>query len=229
MEKNKIRGYVVLAVLVALLCVVAFVPPLTRNATFWVGFVFGSVAIFTQLYFLKVSFCKGKDVKSKFYGFPIARLGVIYLVTQLCFSIAEMVLAKLLAPWIAVLVNVVFIAFAIIGCVAAETMRDEIERQDVVLKTNVNNMRSMQSLSLAIVGLCADEELKSELQKVSDEFKFSDPVSSEATLEIEKELENQLKEIQATVVEGDNESAKKLCKNVIVSLAERNRVCKLGK
>lgn len=229
MDKNRVRKYIILSVFFILVSVIAFVPPLAKTATFWVGYVFAIVAIVSQLYFIHVSFELGEDAKSKFYGFPIAKIGVTYLGAQVAFSIAEMFLAGLLASWIAVLINVVFLALAILGCIAAETMRDEIEHQDVVLKTNVNNMRAMQSLSLAIVGLTSDEELKNELQKVADEFKFSDPVSSEDTLEIEKELENQLKEIQAVVVEGDSESAKKLCKNVVVSLAERNRVCKLGK
>lgn len=168
-------------------------------------------------------------MKSKFYGFPIAKIGVVYLGVQVAFSIAEMVLASILVAWIPAIINVVFLCLAVVGCVAAETMREEIERQDVVLKKNVDNMRGLQSLSKAIVGLSSDEGLTKELQKVADEFQYSDPVSHDSTLSLEAELDSQLREIQAAVVEGDVEGAKKLCRSVLVSLAERNRVCKLGK
>lgn len=227
--KNKQRCYTVLGILFILFTLIAFVLPVLKNLTFWFGYVFGVIAIVAQIYFLKTSFENGNDARSKFYGFPIARVGFIYLVVQVLISIIEIALASKLMSWIAVIADVIVLAFAVIGCISAETMRDEIERQDTALRKKVNKMRSLQSFSLSIVGMSTDRELTAELQKVADEFKYSDPVSSDDTIPIEIDLDSQLKEIQAAVVEGDSESAKKLCKNILVCLAERNRLCKLEK
>ena len=90
-------------------------------------------------------------------------------------------------------------------------------------------MRNLQSMSVTLVGLCANEETKKIMRNVADEFKYSDPVSSEQTQNIESELQSQMDEIQKAIVDEDNEAVKILCKRMLVCLAERNRICKLNK
>ena len=90
-------------------------------------------------------------------------------------------------------------------------------------------MRELQSLSAALVGQCSDETFKIELQKLSEEFKYSDPVSSEKTKEIEKDLYVQMKKLQTALIEGDIEGAKAFCGELLSELSERNRVCELSK
>ena len=97
------------------------------------------------------------------------------------------------------------------------------------LKKNLNNMRNLQSMSVTLVGLCANEETKKIMQNVADEFKYSDPVSSEQTQNIESELQSQMNEIQKAIVDEDDEAVKVLGKRILVSLTERNRVCRLNK
>jgi len=229
MGKNELRGYIVDAILFVVFSVIAFAAPFEMNGVFWLAYIFGVIAILAQVYFFRVSFTKGADARSKFYGFPIAKIGVVYLIAQLVVSLVEMIVAKNLASWIALVFNVIVVALAAIGCISADIMRDEIQRQDQGLKKNVSNMRALQSLSASLAGLCGDELLKSAIQNMAEEFKYSDPVSSEDTLEMEKELDVQLKELQKAIVDGDIESAKALCGKIGIGLAERNRIAKLGK
>ena len=126
-------------------------------------------------------------------------------------------------------VNVLLLALAVAGCITVDAMRDEIIRQDGALKKNVGNMRELQSLSAALVGQCGDEALKPMLQKLADEFRYSDPVSSEKTQELEEDMKVQLGDIQQALVEGDSDGAKKLCGKLMGSLAERNRICSVSK
>ena len=108
-------------------------------------------------------------------------------------------------------------------------MRDEIVQQDGKLKKNVANMRELQSLSATMVSHCANEELRVTLQKLADEFRFSDPVSSEETLEMEEDMHSQLGNIQQALVDGDTDGAKKMCTKLMGSLVERNRICSVSK
>lgn len=229
MTKNGLRGYIALAIVFIVFSVIAFTAPFSITAPFWIAYIFGVIAIAYQIYVFKMSFAKGEGVKSKFYGFPIAKIGVVYLATQLVLSFVEMCLATFVPGWIVIIVNVISVAVAAIGCIAADAMRDEIVRQDVQLKKDVSNMRALQSLSSTLVGMCSDESLKSELQKLADEFKFSDPVLSEATKEIENDLDVQMKELQKALIDGDFESAKTFCSKLLDGLSERNRVCALNK
>lgn len=229
MNKNSVRGYLTLAIVFAVLCVVSFVAPFPKTSVFWVGYIFAVIAIAFQIYVFKISFSGADSVKSKFYGFPIAMVGMTYLFAQLIASIIEMILAAILPVWVAVIVNILLLGFVLVGCIATEAMRDEIIRQDVVLKKDVSNMRNLQSMSASLVGLCQDADLKKELQALADDFKYSDPVSSEQTLTLEADLDTQMNEIQKSLIDGDFESVKALCNRILGCLAERNRVCRLGK
>ena len=229
MSKNAARGYVVLALALAIFSVVAFVIPFSHTTVFWIGYGFGALAILFQLYIFNIAHTANGDARSRFYGFPIVRIGICYLAAQLVASVIEMALAKLLPVWVPVLVNVVMLALALVGCITVDAMRDEIDRQDGQLKKNVSNMRELQSLSAALVGQCSDESLKQTLQKLADEFRYSDPVSSEKTREIEEDMKSQLGDIQQALVEGDSDGARSLCGKLMGSLKERNRICSVSK
>ena len=227
--KNSTRSLIIIAIALVVFSVVAFAIPFAHTTAFWVAYGFGALAILFQLYIFKASFAGDGDAKSRFYGFPIARLGVYYLVVQLIVSVIEMALARVIPTGGAVAINVLLLALAVVGCITVDAMRDEIIRQDTALKKNVGNMRELQSLSAALVGQCADASLRPTLQKLADEFRYSDPVSSEKTLELEEDMKVQLGDIQQALVEGDSDGAKKLCGKLMGSLAERNRVCSVSK
>ena len=229
MTKNVSRGLIVLAIVLAVFSLIAFAAPFAHTAVFWIGYGFGVFAILFQLYIFKASFAGNSDAKSRFYGFPIARLGVYYLIAQLILSIIEMALAGLIPAWPAVIVNALALAIALIGCITTETMRDEIVQQDNKLKKNVSAMRELQSMAASMVGQCSDDEMKSIVKKVADELRFSDPVSSEATAELEDELRCELVDIQQAIVEGDKDGAKALCGKLLGCLLERNRICSVNK
>lgn len=229
MSANGKKGCVVAAIILVVFSVIAFAAPFAMTGTFWVGYCFGVIAIAAQLYFFTISFSKGEDAKSRFYGFPIVKIGVIYLVVQLILSIIQLIAAAVLPIWVALILNILVLAIAAIGSIAADIMREEIVRQDTVLKEDVNNMRGLQSLAASLPGLSQDEEIKKLLQELSDEFRYSDPVSSEDTQALESELKFMLEELQQTLISDNSEGAKGICLKTKVKLAERNRVCKLGK
>ena len=227
--KGKIQTILILAIVLAAYLLLAFVIPFAKTAVFWMALVFTLAAFGVQLYVLKLSFTKGKDARSKFYGFPIARIGVVYLIVQIALSFLFMAIAKICAAWIAVIIFVLLLAVAAVGVVAADAMRDEVERQDVQLKTDVAAMRALQSRSTALVSRCEDAELKADAQKLSNAFRYSDPVTNDATKDAEHELSACMDELERAVLDNDTDSAKTFIKRTAAQLAERNRLCKLNK
>ena len=228
MSKNATRGIITLAVLFVVFTVIAFVIPFPKTTVFWIAYLCGVFAILFQVYIFKSSF-GNEDARSRFYGFPIARLGIIYLVIQLIASIAEIALAKFIPAWIVIVINVLILAFALIGCITSETMRDEIAKQDGKLKKSVFNMRELQSISATLVDQCSDENLKKDLKKLADEFRYSDPLSSDKTKVLEADLQSRVSDLQQAIVDGDIEGAKALCSKISGCLKERNRICALSK
>ena len=144
-------------------------------------------------------------------------------------SIAEIALSKILPIWVVILINVVIFAVAMIGCITTETVRDEIVRQDGKLKESVFNIRELQSISATLVDQCGDEELKKSLKKLADDFRYSDPLSSDKTQTLETEMQVRIGELQQAVIDGDIESAKQLCDKLAGNLRERNRICAVNK
>jgi hypothetical protein len=226
--KNKIRTWVVLAIIFVVYSVITFALPFAHTATFWLSYVFAVVAIAVQVYILHTAFMKEKSIKSKFYGFPIANIGFFYLIAQLVLGLIMMALSAKIAVWIPVVLYVILLGVAAVGFIAADAMRDEVERQDVQLKKDVSVMRGLQSKVNGIVGLCS-AAVREDVAKLAEELRYSDPVSSEAIASVEKELSACVDELQAAVVDGDNAAVRELCRKASVTLVERNRLCKLNK
>ena len=135
----------------------------------------------------------------------------------------------LIGKWIAVIVFALLLAVTAVGVIAADAMRDEVERQDRQLKTDVAAMRALQSRAAALVSRCEDAALKADAQKLSDAFRYSDPVTNDATKDAEHELSACMDELERAMLDNDAESAKVLMKRTAAQLAERNRLCKLNK
>ena len=229
LSKGKFQAILILAIVLVAYLLLAFVIPFAKTAVFWLALVFTLAAFGVQLYVLKLSFTKGRDARSKFYGFPIARIGIVYLIVQIVLSFVLMAGAKICPVWVAVIVFVLLLAAAAVGVIAADAMRDEVERQDAQLKTDVAAMRALQSRAAALVSRCEDAELKADAQKLSDAFRYSDPVTNDATKDAEHELFTCMDELERAVLDNDTENARTLIKRTGAQLAERNRLCKLNK
>lgn len=228
LNKNEIRSIVLLALTLIAYHVLAFAIPFAHTGMFWLAYGFTLVAIGAQGYILYTAF-RGGNAKSKFYGFPIARVGAYYLAAQLVLAFAGMACAAFCPVWVGVIVYALVLVAAAVGVLATETVRDEIQKQDAVLKADVSAMRNMQSLACHLAGQCEDGEVKKALQALSDKLRYSDPVSSPAIADAEADLSACLSELQQTVVDGDKESTLTLCRRAEAALAERNRLCKLNK
>ena len=225
MKKDMIRWGIGLGVLLVLYILIAFLIPFVHTATFWVSFVFTLIAFAVVAASIYIAFIKNPDAKSRFYGFPIAKIGVIYGAVQLLASIVFMALAAIVPAWVAVLVYAIALSAAVIGLISAETVVEEIHIQDAKLKKNVSLMRSLQSK----VNQIAAQSENAEIKALAEEFRYSDPVSNDAIADAEADLAAAVDELQSAYVDGDSEAVAKLCRKASALLAERNRLCKLNK
>lgn len=228
MKKETVRWVAGLGVLLVLYILIAFLIPFVHTAAFWVSFVFTLIAFAVVAVSIYIAFIKSHDAKSKFYGFPIARIGAIYGLVQLVAGLLFMALAQWVPVWLAVLVFAVALGAAVIGLIGAEAVVDEIKVQDEKLKKDVALMRDLQSKINGIAGICTPE-VREDVKKLAEEFRFSDPVSSAAIAGIEAELASCVDELQVAVVEGDSAAVRTLCRRAGGALVERNRLCKLNK
>ena len=225
MSKNRARFYAVLLILLILVSIIAFAVPMEKTPIFWLSYVFAVVAIAIQAYSYPKAF-SGQGARSKLYGFPIARITTVYLVIQLALSLVVILLTGIkqivIPPWIAVIVYAVLLGLTLIGLITAEGVREEVERQETAKPVKTETVRQLQSKAAAIAAACQDPKLKKEAEDLAEEFRYSDPVSSEATEKLEMKLDILLDEFRRN---GDTT----LIKEIRTVLAERNQICKQTK
>ena len=225
MKKDTIRAIVVAAVIFVIYQLIAFAVPFAHTAAFWISYGFTMAAFLVVAASIYIAFIKNPDAKSRFYGFPIARIGVLYGCAQLIVSLVVMAVAKWTPWWIPTLVYAIGMGATIIGLISAEAVVDEIKTQDVKLKDNTAMMRALQSKISQIASQTEDSAVKA----LAEEFRYSDPVSNDAIADAEADLAAAVDQLQAAFVDGDNEAMVQLCRKTSALLAERNRLCKLNK
>ena len=231
-KKTQIRGLIILAIAAVVYTVAVFVIPFPKTgAVFWLSYPFTLAACGAQIYVIRTAFFKGQGAKSKFYGFPIVRIGVIYLLAQFVLGLIFMALAVFLSVpvWLPVVLYIVLLGIVAMGFIAADEMRDEVERQDAVLNKNVACMRALQSKTASLVQLAQGAQIHKALEKFSENVQFSDPVSSESLADIETDLMTCVDELHQAVTDGDYENTLALVQKAETILVERNRLCKLDK
>ena len=225
MKKDFVRSTICLGVLLVLYILLAFLIPFVKTTVFWFSFAFTLIAFCVTAYALYTAFLKKPDARSRFYGFPIARIGVIYGGGQLAVGLLFMALGKWIPAWLAVLVYAAMLGATVIGLVSADAVVETIHTQDGKLKKNVAFMRVLQSKANQMAAQSSLPEVK----RFSEDVRYSDPVSSDALAEIERDLSAAVEELQSAIVDGDNGAALQLVKKADNLLKERNRLCKLNK
>lgn len=225
MKKDTMRGIIGLGALLVLYILVVFLIPFAHTALFWVSFIFTLIAFCVVAATIYIAFIKNPDAKSRFYGFPIAKISVIYGLVQLVAGLILMALAVWVPAWVAVLIYAIALGAAVIGLLSAEAVVEEIKVQDAKLKKDVSQMRALQSKISQIAAQSENAEIKA----LAEEFRYSDPVSNNAVAEAEADLAAVVDELQAAYVDGDNDAMAQLCRKASALLAERNRLCKLNK
>ena len=225
MKKDTLRAAVITVVVLIAYNFAVFMIPCLKTPTFWVSWGFTLLAFLISGIAIYNSLLKNPDAKSRFYGFPIAKIAFIYLVVQVVVGGICMALGNIIPWWAAAVLDAIIMALTVIGLVSSEAVVSEIKVQDDKLKKNVALMRFLQSKINQIAAQSEDKGIKA----LAEEFRYSDPVSSDALAEIERDLAAVVDELQAAVVDGDGEATDKLCRKAAATLAERNRLCKLNK
>ena len=82
MKKNSTKGYVILGILFVLISIIAFAVPTVKTAIFWIAYVFTAAAFAAQIGIWKTALGKEGPLKSKFLGFPVVHIGIVYAIIQ---------------------------------------------------------------------------------------------------------------------------------------------------
>lgn len=231
LNKKSISMIAVYAIILVVYILVFCLIPFPKIAASYISFVFTVVSILASFGITVFAF-KGDDtVVSKIYGFPVFRIGYLYVAAQFVVGVIICIVASFVPVpyWVALLLSIILLGAAAIGVIATDNTRDAIISVDNQVERVTKAVKIFKLDIAAIVDLCEDTEIKKELNKLSEDMKYSDPVSSEATEEAETQLLEEIRILRAFVENNDNENSLKQIRKTSNLLAERNRICKAFK
>ena len=221
MKKNSTKGYVILGILFALVSIISFAVPTAKTATFWVAYVFTAAAFAAQIIIWRTALGK-EALKSKFLGFPIVHIGIVYAIIQVI-AFAVFLFAPTLPTWSAIVVCSIIAGISAVCMISSDAGRDEIERVEAKVQKKVFYIRELQ----ADIELLADSEtnadVKTALTQLAEKIRFSDPMSNEQLVDLENKISIKAAELKTT-------TSKLEIATVLHSLLdERNKKCKILK
>ena len=221
MKKNSTKGYVILGILFALVSIIAFAVPTAKTATFWIAYVFTAAAFAAQIIIWRTTLGK-EALKSKFLGFPVVHIGIVYTVIQVI-AFAVFMFVPTLPTWSAIVVCSVIAGISAVCMISADVGRDEIERVEAKVQNKVFYVRELQ----ADIELLADNEsdaaVKTALTQLAEKIRFSDPMSSEQLADLESKISTKVAELKTA------SSKLEIITELNSLLDERNKKCKISK
>ena len=223
--KNTVRVIALAVIAFAMYSLFVFLIPFEQTEVFWLGYLFALVAFVVMGAAFYLAFTKSSNAKSKYYGFPVARVGLIYGVAQLIASLLVMFMSELLPLWIPLLVFGLGLGAALIGLISVGSVVDEIKTIEVKTKKDVSFMRAMQTTMIRVAAQTNNASVKA----LAEEIRYSDPVSNDAIADVEADLAMAIEDLQKALAGGNQEMITKLSQKAMVILNERNRLCKLNK
>ena len=222
MKKNNIRGYIILGIIFILITIIAFAIPSEKTAAFWVSYIFTIIAIAAQVVIWKVAFGKNNTLKSKFLGLPIIHIGIVYLIIQvIAFFVFKFITS--LPMWVSVVVCIAIICISALCLIATDSGKVEIKNIENNVQKKVFYIREIQSEIELLANTEPDDAVKTDLIKLSEKVRFSDPMSNDQLEDIESEIIAKVSELKTT------SEKTKVINELGILLEERNKKCKILK
>ncbi|HHX66763.1 MAG TPA: hypothetical protein GX708_01735 [Gallicola sp.] len=219
-SKNKIMYFGVVALLLGLFNLIAFLVPFTKGGHFWVGYISITLSYIVSTVVLYLIFDK-KELKSRFYRVPLIYVIRSYVILQFILGIAQMSVPSFDYKY-AIVVNAIVFVFSIIGLISVTAGTEEIERIDEKIKEKVSYIRKIQIEVENLIDDTTEEKLLSNLNELKELIRHSDPISKDDVQQIEADILEKIK-----LIDSSSEDKKvSLVEEIKKLIKERNRIVK---
>ena len=224
---------IIWALCLALFNVVAFVTQSNLygddkfGSSFWVGYVFITVAFLAQLACTALSLKDG-SLKKLFYKLPLVSISYVGLVSMLVVGSVFMAV-PVLPEWIGIILCLIIIGVNAISVIKATVAATVVEDIDKKVATQTFFMKSLTIDAEGLVSSASSDELRTLAKQVYEAIRYSDPMSNEALADADSKIQSDFCSFSNAVRASDLETASTAAKALVESVEARNRKCKLFK
>lgn len=222
--KGHMKGTVASVIILLLFHVIAFVIPFSKTSTFWVGYVFALVSFILMFAVGFKTNRANKDMHSRFLGWPLLYIAVVYMAIQLTISLIFMGFSAISVK-IAVVVNAVLLCVALLGLIGTSGTMEAVQQIGDTVQKKVFYIKSLGANVDFIKANCADDVTRKALGELSDAIRYSDPMSHDSLFGLEMQIQRECDLLADLVASGQWETTQEEIKNILILIQRRNQQC----
>ena len=229
MKRARNTFLIIWAICFALYNVIVFVVPNENYGTesFWIGYALITVALVGNLACSFIALNSKTNAKL-FNNIPLITTSIVETVVS---SIAGAVFIAVpgIKSWAVVVVSAVILAISAIVSVIAKSTADTVSDIDDKIKKQTSFIKGITLDAELLMSSAGNDEIKAEIKKVYEAFRFSDPMSSDALNDVEDRIQNQFNLLQEVVIAENSEKVSQVSKDLLNLIDYRNKKCKISK
>ena len=228
--KKYIIGVIILEVIYNVL-VLAIPFSHKSEVSFWLLWFVGFLSILVQPFIARYGLNNSNTYKSKIFGWPIIRLGYLYLLIQMGFCVALFTLGSFFRVdyWIILIVEVILIGLIAIGLITVDSYKEEITKIEDSVPLATKFISELKIDSEILLKKMTEESIRIKLEEFVEEVKYSDPVSNDSLIEIEEEINMNYQALKNNLEAGIIETVFSDIDELIILVKERNQKAKASK
>lgn len=229
MKKARNTFLIIWAICFVLYNVIVFVVPNENYGTesFWIGYALITVALVGNLACSFIALNSKTNAKL-FNNIPLITTSIVETVVS---SIAGAIFIAVpgIKSWAVVVVSAVILAISAIVSVIAKSTADTVSDVDDKIKKQTSFIKGITLDAELLMSSAGNDEIKAEIKKVYEAFRFSDPMSSDALNDVEDRIQNQFNLLQEVVITENTEKVSQVSKDLLNLIDYRNKKCKISK
>ncbi len=233
MKKNFKYYIAIWAVLLAVYNVVVFTVQalpgyeINYDARFWIAWGFILAAFVGQLICAYTAF-KAENNGKLFLNLPLITQSYSGAVAMTAIGSACMLIPNF-PYWIAAVACVLVFALSATGVIKAKAAAELVSDVEEKVKAQTFFTKSLTADAETLMARAKSEEIKSELKKVCEAVRYSDPMSSDALAGIEGQINAAFSRLTQAVADNQAETVKELSNELLLLINDRNKKCRLLK
>lgn len=229
MKKARNTFVIIWAICFALYNVIVFVAPNDNYGTegFWVGYALITVALVGNLICSFIALNSKTNAKL-FTNIPFATASVVEIIVS---AVAGAVLMTVrgIETWAAIIAATIILAISVIISLIVKTTGDTVGDIDDKIKKQTSFIKGITLDAEMLMTSAGNDEIKAEIKKVYEAFRFSDPMSSDELNDVEDRIQNQFNLLQEVVIAEKTDRVSQISKDLLSLIDYRNKKCKISK
>ena len=229
MKRARNTFLIIWAICFALYNVIVFVVPNENYGTesFWIGYALITASLVGNLVCSFIALNTKSNAKV-FYKIPLIAISIVGIVASTIAGPFVMTVPDN-ETWVGVIVSFAILAIVAIVILGAKSTADIIGEIDDIVRTETSFIRGITLDAELLMSSAGNDEIKAEIKKVYEAFRFSDPMSSDALNDIEDRIQNQFNLLQEVVITENTEKVSQVSKDLLNLIDYRNKKCKITK